>query len=230
MKTLGVIGGLGPMATVYFLELVTKLEHAQSDQEHIPIVMESIPRTPDRTAYILNPNNPNPLPFFISAGKHLKEIGAEYVAIPCVTAHFFHDQLSDEIGLPVISIPVELGRRFHSEGVSKVGILATSGTIYSNFLQNELHSQKIEVITPNDNNQKIIMSIIYDEIKAGKEPNVELFLGVGEQLQKEGAQKLVLGCTELSLIQKDYPQQLSNDYVDVLEVLAEAAIRYSKEN
>ena len=92
MKTLGVIGGLGPMATVYFLELLTKMEQAESDQNHFPIVMESIPETLDRTAYILNQRNPNPLPFLIEAGKHLKEIEAEYLAIPCVTAHYFHEQ------------------------------------------------------------------------------------------------------------------------------------------
>ena len=68
------------------------MEQEESDQNHVPIVMESIPETPDRTAYILNQRNPNPLPFLIEAGKHLKEIEAEYLAIPCVTAHYFHEQ------------------------------------------------------------------------------------------------------------------------------------------
>lgn len=230
MKTLGIIGGLGPMATVYFLELITKLEHVRTDQNHMPIVMESIPYTPDRTAYIIDQSNPNPLPFLISAGRHLKQIGADYLAIPCVTAHYFYDQLCEQIGIPVISIPKELARRFHSEGISKVGLLATSGTVYSNFLQDELGRQQIGVVTPDEKSQQVIMSIIYDEIKAGKQPDIRKFLEIGDKLQQQGAQKLILGCTELSLIKRVYQEQLSDAYVDVLEILAEASIQYNKES
>lgn len=227
MKTLGVIGGLGPMATVYFLELITKFEEVDSDQQHMNIVMESIPNTPDRTAYILDQNKANPLPFLIASGNRLKKIGAEYLAIPCVTAHYFHEQLCRAIGLPIISIPEELGREFCAQGVSKVGLLATSGTVYTNFLQKELEKNNIDVIIPDDIDQNTIMSIIYDEIKAGKNPSIEKFIDVGDHLKHRGAEKLILGCTELSLIKKDYPEVLSEDYVDTLEVLAKATIRFN---
>ena len=227
MKTLGVIGGLGPMATVYFLELITKLEEVDSDQQHMRIIMESIPDTPDRTAYILDHNNANPLPLLIESGNRLKKIGAEYFAIPCVTAHYFYDLLCKEIGLPIVSIPEELGREFCEQGITKVGLLATSGTIYTNFLQKELGKNNIDVIIPDDIEQNTIMSIIYDEIKAGKSPSIEKFLDVGNHLKHRGAEKLILGCTELSLIKKDYSEVLSEDYVDSLEVLAKAAIRFN---
>ena len=90
MKTLGIIGGLGPMATAYFMELVTGMTDVDCDQKHIPIVLQSIPQTPDRTSYILDHIQKNPLPQMVEAGKRLKEAGAAYLAIPCVTAHYFY--------------------------------------------------------------------------------------------------------------------------------------------
>ena len=93
MKTLGIIGGLGPMATAYFMELVTGMTDVDCDQKHIPIVLQSIPQTPDRTSYILDHIQKNPLPQMVEAGKRLKEAGAAYLAIPCVTALFLQGAL-----------------------------------------------------------------------------------------------------------------------------------------
>lgn len=104
MKTLGIIGGLGPMATAYFMELVTGMTDVDCDQKHIPIVLQSIPQTPDRTSYILDHIQKNPLPQMVEAGKRLKEAGAAYLAIPCVTAHYFYRELCRQIDLPIISL------------------------------------------------------------------------------------------------------------------------------
>lgn len=87
MKNLGVIGGLGPMASVYFWELVERYTKAETDQEHITISIMSIPGTPDRTAYILDPTQENPFGKLVGAGMKLKSVGAEYIAIPCITSY-----------------------------------------------------------------------------------------------------------------------------------------------
>lgn len=229
MKKLGVIGGLGPMSTVYFLELITRMMPAKKDQEHIPMIVMSIPDTPDRTAYILDHKKENPLPKLIAAGRALKEMGAEYLAIPCVTAHFFHETLCEEISLPILSLPNELALQLHGQGVKKVGILATDGTIQSAFLQDEFLKHGIDAITPDEQDQMAVMDMIFNQVKAGRGITHTRFIEVGEELKRLGAQKILLGCTELSLLKKDQPALYERDYIDALEVLADAVIRYNME-
>ena len=153
-------------------------------------------------------------------------MGAQYIAIPCVTAHYFYKELKEQIGIPVVSLPCELSAEFKANGVERVGILATSGTVQSGFVQDKLNSNGIQTILPTESEQEIIMKVIYEQIKAGIEPDLEAFTFVGENLKKRGAQKLLLGCTELSLIKRDFRDRLGDDYVDVLEVLATAAVRH----
>ena len=227
MKRLGIIGGLGPMASVYFWELVEQYTDANGDQEHISVSIISIPETPDRTAYILDHAKKNPLEHLVEAGVKLKNIGAEYIAIPCITSHYFHEKLEERIGLPIINLPMELAVSLQSEKVHAVGILATSGTIKSGFLQNALQKNDIKAVIPNELEQQTIMRIIYEELKAGKEPDVKGVLEVGEQLKNRGADRILLGCTELSLIKRDYGGKLPDYYIDSLEVLAKAAVRDS---
>jgi aspartate racemase len=213
------------MATVYFLELITGMSDVAKDQEHIPMAIWSIPDTPDRTSYILNQTQESPLPNLIQAGCKLKEQGAQYLAIPCVTAHYFYDELCAQIGLPILSLPRELGETFAGERVTKVGILATSGTVESAFLQDALAEYGISCVTPDKAAQEVVMTVIYEQIKAGRRADVDAFLDVGQQLRDAGAQRLLLGCTELSLLKRDF--QIPPDYVDALEVLAKAAIQYN---
>ena len=228
MKALGVIGGMGPMATAYFLQLIIAMTDVDKDQKHIPIYMQSIPGTPDRTAYILDHTKENPLPALIAAGQNLKEQGAEYIAIPCVTAHYFHEILEKEIGLPVIALPKEAAVEFQRQNITRVGILATSGTVKSRLVQNVLKEHGIEAVIPDESEQQMLMSIIYDQIKAGRPINIEQFLKLGKHLKAKGAERILLGCTELSLIKRDFKAQLTSVYVDVLEVLARAVISYNR--
>ncbi len=225
MKRLGIIGGLGPMATAYFFELITRMTLVECDQDHIPILIQSMPNTPDRTAYILDNSKPNPLPHMVRAGLALKEQGADYLVIPCVTAHYFYKQLCEQINLPILSLIEETALTFQKENIDKVGILATNGTIQSKFLQNTLKDYDIESIIPEEEQQKKVMKIIYNQLKAGKQPDIVLFGEVCEHLRSKGAKRLLLGCTELPLIKKDYV--LENDFCDVLEVLAKAVINYN---
>ena len=87
---LGVIGGLGPLATAYYYELLTKMSDVSCDQEHLEIYIHSCPQIPDRTAYILDHTQDNPVGAMIQVAKGLQEQGVDYIAIPCITAHYFH--------------------------------------------------------------------------------------------------------------------------------------------
>lgn len=232
MKTIGVIGGLGPMATVYFLECITRMTAAEKDQEHPRVFLESIPDIPDRTDFILGKSTDNPLPLMIEAGKSLERIGADFVAMPCVTAHHFYDALSRELQIPLIPLTRVLAEDIRKKEICRVGIMATTGTMESGALETELERQGIESVVPDESMQKILMDIIYGQIKKDAPVQWEDVERICDALKSRGAEKIILGCTELPLLKKSVwraendalTQMLFGDCIDVLEVLAQKAV------
>lgn len=222
MKKLGIIGGLGPMATVYFLQLVTQMNNAKTDQEHIEILLHSKPQIPDRTRYILGQSTENPMPQMIQVGKELAKQGAELIAIPCITAHYFQKKLAEYIGIPIINAIEETSFYLENANISKVGIMATDGTIESGLFQKSLDEKNIRFIFPDSEKQRQVMHIIYENIKAGKSVDMFLFQDIAMQLFDSGAQAVLLACTELSLVKRDYP--LGAGFLDVMEILARRAV------
>lgn len=222
-KKLGVIGGLGPMATAYFMELLTRMSDAKTDQEHMEVLIYSKPSIPDRTRYILGESAESPLPDMVSAGEKLREAGADLLAVPCVTAHYFHGMLQDALGIPVVNGLVETAIYLQAEKKTCVGIMATDGTIHSNLLQDVLSGYGIQSVVPGEMSQKKVMSMVYEEIKAGNDADMRKFEQVSGELFAKGAQAILLACTELSLIKKEHP--LPAGYLDILEVIARAAVR-----
>lgn len=223
MKKLGVIGGLGPMATAYFFQLVTQMSQAETDQEHIETIIYSKPTIPDRTKYILNRNEKNPVEDIIEVGNVLKASGAEVIAIPCITAHFFHNEIENALELPIIHAIEETAFYLKSRNITKIGIMATDGTIQSELFQKTFQDSGLQSVLPDEENQKKVMSIIYDNVKAGKTVDMDNFKEISTYLFEQGAQVIVLGCTELSVVKRDY--KLPAGYLDVLDVLAQSAVK-----
>jgi aspartate racemase len=221
-KILGVIGGLGPLATAYFYELITKMTAAVKDQDHIEIMIHSKPSIPDRTAYILDNSKESPLPPMIDIGKKLAHMGVDHISIPCITAHYFYDKLSSEIPVPIIHGIRETVEILKCFGVSKVGIMATDGTIQSNLFQHELEDQGITPVVPAKMFQGYIMDLIYNCVKSCQPVDMAKFTKASAHLKGNGAEAIILGCTELSLIKRDY--SIGPGYLDVMEVLARASI------
>ncbi len=222
MKKLGIIGGLGPMATAYFLQLLTRMSDAASDQEHMEILLHSKPQIPDRTRFILGQSPENPLPRMIEIGIGLKEQGAELIAIPCVTAHYFQKKLEAEIGIPVLNAVAQTALCLKEAGVRRAGILATDGTIESELFQRALGAEEIACILPDRESQQIVMDMIYKKIKAGEAVEPEEFAVVSGKLFGRGAEPVLLACTELSLVKRDL--SLGDGFLDVMEVLARKAV------
>lgn len=222
MKKLGIIGGLGPIASAYFYELIIKMTDARTDQEHLELILYSIPSTPDRTSFLLGKSNESPVQPMAAAGKQLYKMGVECIAIPCITAHAFHKELAEAIPVPVIHIIKETGQHLHEYGITQVGIMATDGTVQSGLFQNELKKLGIHCIFPDAKNQSYVMDLIYQDIKADKPINMEKFQSVERMLRKAGAEIIILGCTELSLIKREYP--LKKGFLDAMEVLARRAV------
>ena len=219
---LGILGGLGPMATVYFYELLTSHTDAVCDQDHIDIIINSHATTPDRTAFITGKSDDDPLSVMVEDIRRMKTYGADLVAIPCNTAHYFYDKLKASTDLPILNIMEETAAMLSSLGVKRAGILATDGTVYSGTYDRFLSAYGIDCIRPSADGQRTVMRIIYDEIKNGKAPDVDAFLAVSERLLDAGCDALILGCTELSLIKKH--NNLPPYFIDSLDVLAAATI------
>ncbi len=220
---LGILGGLGPAASAYFYEMITEHTKAERDQDHIDILLSSRASTPDRTAFILGKSRENPLPVMIRDAKYLESCNVSAIVIPCNTAHYFIDEIRRSVSVPMPSIITETVAHIKRAGYKKAGILATEGTVSAGSYQMECERAGIEWEIPSEESQKAISEIIYGNVKQGKPVDREKFLAVCRELFDKGCETLILGCTELSLVNRS----LGGDerFTDSLEVLAYTAIK-----
>ncbi len=216
---LGILGGLGPASGSYFYDMVIRHTAAERDSDHIDVLLSGCASTPDRTGYILGKSEESPLPDMLDCAEKLVSIGADMIAIPCNTAHYFYDALSEGLSVPVVNIIRETVEYVRAMGVRTVGVLATDGTVQSGAYAKVCEEAGLKLVTPCEIGQARIMSIIYDEIKAGKAPDMDAFYDICSHMREAGCERIVLGCTELSLLMRDY--DLDRDlFIDSLEVLA----------
>jgi aspartate racemase len=222
MKKLGIIGGLGPMATAHFITLLTRMTEAAKDQEHIELILYSRPGIPDRTDFITGLSTLSPEADLVSLARELSNAGAEILAIPCFTAFYFYDAISRAAGIPVIHPVLETVASLKAAGIRTAGILATDGMLQSGIFQDELKKAGIAHYLPEAEEQNAIMHLIY-EIKSGRPADVADFLSIAKRLFDSGAEVILLGCSELSILKRDH--KLTTGYLDVLEILAQSAVR-----
>lgn len=220
---LGIIGGMGPMATAYFMELIINMTKADTDKEHLEMIVYNCPAIPDRTSYIIGESQDSPLPKMLEIAQKLKEQSVECIAIPCMTAHYFYADLM-ETDVTILHGIRETVSLLKEAGVKKAALMATDGTISSGIFQSELEAQGITTVLPEEQYQKKIMHMIYQDIKAGHMPSQEEVNELKDYfLIEKGAEIIILGCTELSLLKKEY--NLGSGIVDTLEVLAHKALQ-----
>ncbi len=220
-KTLGIIGGVGPLATMFIGEMIVRLTAAERDQEHINMLITNNTNIPDRTAFILGESQENPVPVILSDAHKLEKMGAEILIIPCNTAHSFYDEIQDGTTLPVIDMVYETAKRAKEKGAHRVGILGTSGTISTGIYQAACKQFDLQPVLPNERIQSIVMSLIYDDVKAGHPADPKKWSTISLAMEEAGCDELILGCTELSIVRKEL--ELTN-CIDSLYVLAETAI------
>ncbi len=221
-KRLGVLGGMGPMATVYFYELLTRHTLAASDQDHLDAVISSRASTPDRTACLLGGSAESPLPAMLEDLAHLVAWGVGVVAVPCNTSHAFYDELAASTAVPVLNMVALTVDKALEMGCARLGVLATEGTVSAGVYQRVCRARGLPCEVPGPEAQAALMRLIYEDIKAGRPPDMQRLRFAAGELLDAGCQRLVLGCTELSLLKK--AGGLSEPVIDSMEVLAEAAI------
>lgn len=223
MKCLGVIGGLGPMATALFYQMVTEMTEARTDQEHIELLIHSCPKISDRSSYILGTSRESPAVSMAAVGRKLAEHGADFIVVPCITAGCFYQELSEQIPVPVMDNFGEIAWYLKDRQISKIGLMAADGTVKAGLLQKELELAGMKVLVPEEKEQQDVMHLIYQDVKAGRLPEPERFFKVIGKLKDAGAQKVLLGCTELSVIAR----QLGGEpnCMDALAILARRTVQ-----
>ena len=167
-QRLGILGGMGPQATQDFYQRILDRTDASCDQEHLPTLIWSDTSMPDRTAAILGGDVEGCYRRLLDGARLLERGGCTALAIPCNTSHYFADRLQGDIAIPLIHMPRETVAALAADGKKRAGILATDGTVQTGIYQRECAARGMEGVTPPADVQKLVMSIIYDEIKRGE--------------------------------------------------------------
>ncbi len=221
-QKLGVLGGMGPQATQMFYQMVLDRTDAARDQEHLPTLILSDTGMPDRTAAILSGNTGELYARLLADARLLEGCGCTAIAIPCNTSHYFVDRLQGEIGVPILHMIRETAAALAAQGKKRPAVLATEGTIRSGLYQRECAALGLEAWAPDGDTQKLVTSIIYDEIKQGEQGSREKFAHIDRAVRSAGCDCAILACTELSVFAAYHP--LPAFYLDAMLALAERAV------
>ena len=228
---IGVLGGMGPMATVDFLAKVIELTPASRDQDHLPLIVYSVPQVPDRTSAIIEAGE-SPLPAMIEGLRTLVRAGVECIAIPCNTAHHWYDDLARESSVPVLHMVDAAGAAMQRLGVpdGPVGLLATAGTLAAGIYPARLVRHGYECVVPDDGDVETLVTPGIGLVKAGRVAEAEeLLRTAADNLLGRGARVVILACTEIPVALKD-DDASEGRYVDATRALAEACVRWFRGN
>lgn len=224
-KFLGVIGGMGPLATDVFYRMVIDNTKAERDQDHIDMMILSHSSMPDRTAAIKSGMTADVIDKLRGDAVFLEKAGARCIVIPCNTSHSFLPEIESAVSIPVINMISEAAKaaadRCGGPG-AKVGVMGTDGTVKMGLYQKALKAEGLDPVIPSEENQKRVMGIIYDGVKAGRPVDPLDFEKIEAEFISKGCDCAVLGCTELSSYR--VIEGLSEYFVDAMEAAARAAI------
>lgn len=223
MGKLGVIGGMGPEATAFFYEEVIKHTEASRDQEHLDVVIISQASMPDRTHAILTGKSERLLQVMRDDAQALETLGCTCIAIPCNTSHYFYDTIQGFTSAPIVHMPREaVLEAVRARGARRVGIMGTDGTVQSGVYARECEALDVECVVPSPERQQDVMSIIYDDVKAGHPADMAKFGLVVDELVRRGCDAVILACTELSVARRR--QGAPDVCLDAMDVLVRESI------
>lgn len=213
----GVLGGMGPEATLVFLEKFYRLSRGRLEQERPPLLVDIDPGVPDRNdAWRRNDDAPGAS--LVRMGRRLRRAGADFCVMPCITAHGFAVDFERESGLPLLGLPSVVAQELAGGGDrgSPVGLLATTTTLEMQLFQHAFSGGSRPLVVPDPAEQEALMEAIY-AVKRGREGGAAAF-DVATALARRGARTLVLACTDLSVL--DWADAGPCEIVDSLDLLA----------
>jgi aspartate racemase len=222
----GVIGGLGPAATVTFLDQLVRLSDAATDQDNVDAIVSQHSSTPDRSSYILSPaTQPDPTPILVADAQRLERAGADLLVSPCNTIQYFWEAIEAAVAIPCLSIiDVTASQAAQVSAHGKVAVFATEGTVKARLYQAALERLGCQPLVPSPAVQDALTDIIH-LVKAGLPVDIEVFNGYISQAQDDGAEAVIMGCTELSVVYDQYGMDKRPELVDSLRSLVVATIK-----
>lgn len=225
--TVGVLGGMGPAATADFYAKLVRATPAATDQDHLRVVIWSDPTTPDRTQALLE-GGTDPTPWLVHGARVLAGAGADFIAVPCNTAHAFLPGVTSRVGVPVVHMIERTSRHLETRKpqVRTVGLLATTGTVRAKLYDTWLAEAGIELVTPDAASQDTEVMPAIRSIKAGRSPGRLLPAAAGRLIDR-GAQAIIAGCTEIPL--GLYADDLPVPVADPTQVLADAVVTHVRD-
>jgi aspartate racemase len=229
-KVVGIIGGMGPEATVDLMARVIKATPASDDIDHIRMVVDNNPKVPSRIKALIEKTGESPLPCLQEMACKLTDWGVDFLAMPCNTAHIYHPGVQEAVNIPVLDmIELTTGRLIaENPGMRTVGLLASTAVLNLGLYEKRLAEKRVELISPVAANQELVMVAIR-KIKTsnyGREIMDDIQAAADDMVDR-GAEALIVACTELSIISTSL--QLPHPCYDASQVLAEAIVKFAQE-
>lgn len=227
-KIVGILGGMGPEATIDLFARIVEETHAKCDEDHLRIIIDNNPKMPSRQDAILN-GGESPVPAMVETAKNLKNAGADFIIIGANTAHYFYDEVSSQVDIPFLHIINEAVKellRTYSN-VKKVGVMATNAAVKTRLYNKCCVKFNLEVIDLDEETQNKVHNAIFDFKYNGKtEENVKSASECVEKLISLGAEAVIMGCTEIPVILKN--KVFSIPLIDPNDIIAKVAVAYAK--
>jgi len=227
-KIIGILGGMGPYATIDMFLKIVKLTPAKKDWEHLRIIIDNNPKIPSRTRAILF-GEASPVDGMIDTARNLERAGADFIIVPCNSAHYFLDQVQENVNIPIVSIIGETCKEVLRKipQIRRIGLLAGTVTVNTSLYQKAFLERGVSVITPHERNQEKVVEII-ETVKLAAEGTDTLKKAkkLGEQLVDQGSEAIILGCTELSIIMKE--EHFNVPVFDSNLILAKSAVNIAR--
>ena len=223
-KVIGILGGMGPEATVELFRRIVARTPARRDQDHVRVIIDSNSKIPDRGSFVFDQRVEDPRPALRETARNLERAGADLMVIPCNTVHYYLPEIRRAVRIPVIDMIHETTAILNE---SPVGLLGTDTTTKMGLYHKAALERGIEILVPAPEEQRTVMHDIF-AIKAGRNDlsiKQEL-LAVAQRLQEQGAKAMIVGCTEISLVLSQ--TDLDIPVYDALDVLADAALREAR--
>lgn len=223
----GILGGMGPEATVDLMRRIIEHTPALDDFDHVRCIVDNNPKIPSRIKAIIDGNGENPGPYMADMARRLEAWGADFLVIPCNTAHYYYQDTAEAVTIPVIHlIDLVVEKVVIEYPGKKIGILASTTMLMTKLYETRFSAKGIDVIYPDKLMQDNLFEIIR-RVKAGDtgEKVRSDFAKIGTHVTEKGAEVCILGCTELGIISENLPIH----YIDAADVLAQEIVAVVKQ-
>jgi aspartate racemase len=229
-RVAGIIGGMGPEATVDLMARVIKATPAADDMDHIRMVVDNNPKVPSRIRHLIEQTGDSALPCLQDMARKLAGWGVDFLAMPCNTAHVYYSGLQEAVNIPVLDmIELTIDRAVaENPGLRNVGLLASTAVLDLGLYEKRLAEEGLGQMTPGVANQELVMAAIR-KIKTGSYGHevIDVIQTAADDMIDRGCETLIVACTELSIISASL--QLPHPCLDAAQVLAEAIVEFAQE-